>query len=130
MQLRPLTIENAVKIDSVWPMKTEGSVTFIEYMITNNVNVGLFDDANELVAWCLQLDFGSLATLQVDEKHFRKGFGEMVTKVITKKIADENDVDVTSNIVFENFKSLSLFEKLGFEETDINYWIGVEKLSI
>lgn len=89
--------------------------------------MGLFDDKNELAAWCLQLDFGSLSTLQVDEKHLRKGYGQIVTKAISKKIAEESDVDISSNIVHANFKSLNLFSKLGFKEIDKNYWIGVRK---
>lgn len=96
-------------------------------MIENNTNVGLFNETGELVAWCLKLDFGSLAALQVDEKHLRKGYGEIVTKEISKKIATECDVDITSNIVHANFKSKNLFQKLGFQEIDNNFWIGVKK---
>jgi predicted GNAT family acetyltransferase len=96
-------------------------------MIENNTNLGLFNESNELVAWCLKLDFGSLAALQVDEKHLRKGYGEIVTKAISKKIAVECDVDVTCNIIHANFKSKNLFLKLGFEELDNNFWIGVKK---
>lgn len=128
--MRPVTTENAEKINSVWPMRSEGSQNYIEYIIKYNSNVGLFDDNNELVAWCLQLDFGSLSTLQVDEKHLRKGYGSLIAKAISKKIATENDVDITSNVVFENFKSLNLFDKLGYEEVDKNYWIGVKKRSL
>lgn len=109
-------------------MRSNESVAFIEYMIEYNINIGLYDETNELVAWCLQLDFGSLATLQVDEKHYRKGYGALVTKAICKKIAVEDDQDITSNVVFSNFKSLNLFQKLAFEEIDENFWIGVKKL--
>ena len=100
---------------------------FVEYMIENNTNVGLFDDSNELVAWCLRLDFGSLTVLQVDENHLRKGYGEIVTKANSKKIASDYDVDISTNIVHGNEKSTNLFKKLGFKHIDNNYWIGLEK---
>lgn len=89
--------------------------------------MGLFDDKGELVAWCLQLDSCSLSTLQVDEKHLRKGYGEIVAKAICKKIGEESELDVSSNIVHTNVKSLNLFTKLGFKEIDKNYWIGLKK---
>lgn len=126
-QLRSLKKENAFKINSVWPHRQEGSERFIEYMIEHNTNVGLFDATGELVAWCLRLDFGSLGALQVDENHYRKGFGSIVTKAICRKIAMECDADVTSNIIHKNFKSLNLFQKLGFKDIDKNHWIGVKK---
>jgi N-acetylglutamate synthase-like GNAT family acetyltransferase len=96
-------------------------------MIENNTNVGLFNENDELVAWCLKLDFGSLAALQVDANHLRKGYGETVTKAICKKIAEECNVDISSNIVHANIKSKNLFAKLGFNEIDNNFWIGVGK---
>lgn len=108
-------------------MRSEDSVHFIEYMIENNINVGLYDEFDELTAWCLQLDFGSLATLQVDENHLKKGYGSLVAKFVSKQIALENDVDVTANVVLDNFKSMNLFQKLGFKDIDENYWIGVRK---
>lgn len=100
---------------------------FIEYMIEHNTNVGLYNELDKLVAWCLRLDFGSLLALQVDENHLRKGYGEIVTKAIAKKIAHENDVDITSNIIHENINSLNLFTKLGFKEIDRNFWMDLKK---
>lgn len=97
----------------------------MEYLIDNNKSVGLFKDNGELVAWCLSMDVGSLSILQVNEKHLRKGYGEIVAKATTKKIALESEIDVTANVVLANFKSLNLFTKLGFKDIDKNFWIGV-----
>lgn len=111
----------------MWPHREEGSVKFIEFMIENNTNVGLFNETGELVAWCLRLSFGSLAAMQVDENHLRKGYGTIVTKAISKKIASDYNSDITANVIGANFKSLNLFNKLGFKDIDKNYWIGVKK---
>lgn len=102
-------------------------MSYVEYLIDHCSTKGLFNENRELVAWCLSMPTGSLAILQVDEKHQRKGFGEIVTKAITKKIASESENDITANIVFDNFKSSNLFTKLGFKDIDKNFWIGVIK---
>ena len=126
-RLGDLSKEHSIKINAVWPHRSEGSEKFIEYLIENNAHVGLFDKATgELVAWCFQHDFGSLAILQVDENYFRKGYGEVVTRAITRKIAAEFNVDITSNIIVNNEKSLNLFTKLGFIDVENTYWIGVQ----
>lgn len=126
-QVRPLQTEDAFDINSVWPQKGDGTEEFVSYMIENNTNVGLYNESDELIAWCLKHDFGSLASLQVDEHHLKKGYGETVTKAICKKVAIECDVDITASIVHDNYKSKNLFKKLGFENIDTNFWIGVKK---
>lgn len=95
----------------------------INFLIKNNLTIGLFDKTNELVAWVLQIDTGSLAVLQVDENHRRKGYGEVVTRVIAKKIAMDRDSDVTANVKKINQMSTNLFKKLNFKDIDKNYWM-------
>lgn len=126
-RLGSLTKANATAINSVWPHRSEGSVSYVEYLIDHNESIGLFTKDGKLVAWCLSMTTGSLALLQVDENHLRKGYGEIVAKAITKKVALESGIDVTANIVFANYKSANLFTKLGFKDIDKNYWIGVIK---
>lgn len=122
-----LTKENADFVKKAWTHGSEFSGKTCSYLIQHNPSVGLFNPAGDLVAWCLVFDFGSLAALQVDENHFRKGYGEIVTRAITKKIAEENDIDVTSNYVDGNIRSHNLVTKIGFKKIDINRWFGVFK---
>lgn len=124
-----MTASTASLIKTAWTHGSDFSVKTIPYLIEHNTSVGLFDADGELVAWCLVFDFGSLAALQVDENHYRKGYGEIVTRAITKKIAEENDVDVTSNYVDGNIRSHNLVTKIGFKKIDSNRWIGVYKKS-
>jgi ribosomal protein S18 acetylase RimI-like enzyme len=127
LEIRSLSVDNTDKINSVWPHASPGSEKFIAYCIENNVNVGLYDkNTNELLAWCLAHDFTSLLALQVDENHYRKGYGEIIVRAITKKIAQTLNIDVMTNIVHANFKSMSLFEKLNFTKIDKNWWICVD----
>lgn len=124
-RLGQLSPDHAQLIKNAWTHGSEFSANTVAYLIANNKNIGLFDESDTLVAWCLTFDFGSLAALQVEEAHMRKGFGSLVTKAITKKIAEEFDVDVTYNYVNGNLRSQLLAEKIGFKKIDDNQWIGV-----
>lgn len=110
------------QINLAWPHRYEGSDEFISYSIKFHMSVGLFDDGGKLMAWCLRYDNGSIALLQVDEQHMRKGFGSLLAKVMSKKIAVEFDSDVTAMIVDQNKKSIGMFTKLGFVDSGAHTW--------
>jgi RimJ/RimL family protein N-acetyltransferase len=124
VEMKSLVPGDAEKVNSVWPHASEGSVEFLQYCITYNRSVGIYDHS-ELVAWCLEHDYYCLLALQVDADHLRKGYGTLVTKAITKKIAEQCDADVITNIVTQNSKSKALFKKAGFKDIDTNSWIGL-----
>lgn len=69
--------------------------------------MSVFLTTKKSLCWCLVFDFGSLAALHVDELNRRKAYGEVVTKAISKRIAEENDVDVTTGYVDGNVRSES-----------------------
>lgn len=123
-EFKSLSLENVEQINSVWPHRYECSDKFLEYSIKYHISVGLYDGDKNLVAWCLRYDNGSLAILQVDKKHLKKGFGSLVVKKISKKIAIECDSDLIALILHENLKSKNLFKKLGFEELGGHTWFG------
>ena len=125
-ELRSLSKIDAIKINSVWPHAHEGSQQFLELLIEVNPSVGLYSDNGELVAWSVGLEVAALGALQVDDNHLRKGFGSIIAKALSKKIALERDHDITAHIILNNTNSLSMFQKIGFKEIDSNNWIGVE----
>lgn len=120
--MRTLSEENVEKINVAWPHRYDGSDKFISYSIDFHLSAGLFDDAGALLAWSLRYDNGSIGVLGVDSKHFRKGYGSFIAKVMSKKIADECDSDVTALIQHQNEKSLKMFTKLGFKEVGPHSW--------
>lgn len=65
---------------------------------------------------------GMLATLQTDEKHYGKGYGTLVTKVISKQIA-QSGYDLYAGIAESNTASRRLFEKLGYQNVGKFYAI-------
>ena len=123
--LRSLTLDNLEQINSNWLHRYDGSEKFIEYLIKYHINIGLFDNNNQLVAWCLKYDNGSLAILQVDEQFMNRGFGSLVAMGISKEIAEKTDCDVLSLVLHENQKSINLFKKLGFVNASGHTWFGL-----
>ncbi|XP_004530236.1 uncharacterized protein LOC101450075 [Ceratitis capitata] len=120
--LRRLEPKYAEQVNSVWPHRAPGSVLFVERMISYNDNVGVFDEANNLVAWCLRLPIGSLGLLQVMDTHKRMGLGNLVVRYMAKLIAGKG-LEVTAPVVFANVPSRTMFEKLGFKVIDNVYWV-------
>lgn len=129
IQLRSLSLENADQVNSIWPHAAPGSEKFISHCIKFNPSVGVYNEKNELLAWCLYHDFGCLFALQTDPNHLRKGYGELAVRAIAKKIANELNFDCVGCIILKNFKSMNLFTKLGFKEIDKNFWMGIAKAS-
>lgn len=66
-----------------------------------------------------------LGILQTDEKWFGHGFGSLVVKAISKKIA-EMDQDIYCEINESNRASRSIFEKIGASSIDHIYCIVTE----
>lgn len=56
---------------------------------------------------------GGIGALQVDEEYQRRGLGALVTKAISRKIAEMGH-DVCTDVTEGNVPSQTLFEKLGF----------------
>lgn len=126
-KIKSLTSDHVEQINSAWPHRYEQSEMFIAYSIKYHTSVGLFDNDDNLVAWCLRYDNGSLAVLQVDKNYRRLGYGELVTKAITKKIAKTFHTDVISLVIHENVESINLFKKLRFEPLGALTWFGFTK---
>lgn len=127
LHIKELTDENVDKINSIWPHRSEGSEIFVSYSIKYHLNVGLFDDDNNLVAWCLRYDNGALGILQTDANYLRKGLGSVVVKALSKKISEEFQCDNIALVVQENAKSMNLFTKLGFRKIGSHTWYNLIK---
>ena len=124
--IRRLSNSDIEKVNSAWPNRYKGSEKLLLYCIDTNFSLGLFDEkSGELLAWCLENDVNSLFVLQVDENHLRKGYATIITKALSKLIADERGIDINTTIICSNVKSRGLFEKLSFEVIDKNSFIIV-----
>lgn len=73
-----------------------------------------------------RLPTGLLGALQTDEQYFGKGYGSLVIKGISKKIAQRGH-DIYAGVIEENAPSRGLFGKLGFVSVGEVRWIMVMK---
>lgn len=126
IQVHSLLKADADKVNSIWPHASPGSEKFFAYIIEHNPNVGVYNEKDELLAWCLFHDFGCFLALQTDPNHLRKGYGELAAKALSKKIAEDLKLDCVANVFLSNEKSINLFTKIGFQMIGTNSWIGVD----
>lgn len=111
-------------MNSVWPHRSPGSEKYLAKLIEVNGGIGLMcKENNELCAWVLKNYFGGLGILQVAEKYKRKGYGSLVAKIFSRKLAEEDGFDITGFIVRTNFASQNMFTKLGFEKIIPVTWL-------
>ncbi|XP_060666228.1 uncharacterized protein LOC132798387 isoform X2 [Drosophila nasuta] len=119
--LRKLEIKDAVTVNELWPHNGKETIKFVKHAIENDLTIAACDSNGRLIAWCLRLPLGSLGLLQVMSSQRRLGFGSLMVRVLSKKIAEQN-LDVFAPVVTENTPSRRMFEKLGFEKIDEIYW--------
>lgn len=144
IQLHPIkTHGDLEKANSVWPFRNPNSLVFFERIAKYNPNIGAYKVDGTMVAWLLRyfwkkkqnkgnnyywivvflrLPTGLLGALQTDEKYFGHGYGTLVTKVISKKIAELGH-DIYAGILEKNYPSRNLFSKLGFKSIGEVHWI-------
>ncbi|KAL9707539.1 hypothetical protein quinque_011057 [Culex quinquefasciatus] len=85
-------------------------------------NVGLFNEEDELVGWCLHSNLGFLSYLHVDDRCRNRGFGELMVRAISRKVA-EKGLNVYGGVRPDNGPSRRLFQKIGFEQRQAIAWI-------
>lgn len=72
-----------------------------------------------------RLPTGLLGALQTDEKYLGHGYGTLVAKVVSKKIAELGH-DIYAGILEKNHPSRHLFVKLGFKSVGEVHWISTK----
>ncbi|XP_022232647.2 uncharacterized protein LOC111081037 [Drosophila obscura] len=122
--LKALSQLDAHVVDAAWEWSQPGSLFFIERQIATSTCVGLYrEDNQELVAWCIRAQDGFLAALQVKDSHQRRGFGAVVVKEYSRRVALLGH-DVTAEVCPGNKPSSGLFRKMGFKVIDHCRWLA------
>uniref|UniRef100_A0A1A9WXM9 N-acetyltransferase domain-containing protein n=1 Tax=Glossina brevipalpis TaxID=37001 RepID=A0A1A9WXM9_9MUSC len=117
LNLRHLEETHADQVNSVWPHRQPGSLEYVKLLIQCFDSVGVFDEGNNLIAWCLVAPLGCLSLLQVIDSHKRQGLGQLAVRYMSSLLARKG-LEVTAPVVFNNIASRSLFEKMGFKVVD------------
>lgn len=124
--IQPLKVEDVEVIDSLWPHRYPGSESFLRDLVRFNGGIGLFEKGtNNICSWIMKNQFLGLGMLQTLPKYQGKGYAKLVTKALTKSMAEEG-LDVHTCILRTNAQSLKLFKNIGFEFIDGLAWIQME----
>ncbi|KAH8366408.1 hypothetical protein KR084_004508 [Drosophila pseudotakahashii] len=125
--LKSVSLEDAQVINNHWEWsELSGSLSYVQRQIGYNTSVGLYkDEDNELVAWCMRVQDGLLAALQVKPSYKRRGFGVMIVKEYSRREAVQGR-DTITEVGSENEASINLFKKLGFRINDQCHWLYTE----
>ncbi|KAK9694192.1 FR47-like protein [Popillia japonica] len=106
-------------VNSHWPHRFEGSEEYLGTYVEMNNCYGIFLKSNdELVCWIMKNNMGQLSVLQTLPEYTRKGYATILTKMLSKEIAEEGHHPLAT-IVVGNIASEMLFKKLGFRKADI-----------
>lgn len=117
---------DAELLNNYWTYGTEQSLKGIKMLIKWNGGLGLRKlSTNELIGWILLNNHFAIGMLQVIETEMRKGYGELLVKMISMKFVKEQNLNPITCISNVNEKSKNLFKKLGFKPFDnVTYLIG------
>ena len=116
----------AKRINDLWPHRFLQSEQYLASYIDANGGYGVFlKSSDQMVAWVIKHAFGHLAMLQTEEDHTRKGYASLVTKALSREIAEEGHWPL-GTILLENKNSVAMFEKLGFRNIGICSFLVVE----
>ncbi|XP_058818038.1 glycine-N-acyltransferase-like protein 3 [Topomyia yanbarensis] len=126
-----ISVEYLDYIYNQWALKESISQSsgynLLKRLILLNDSVGLFDEAGNLVSWCLRDQSGALSDLQTSEPYFRKGYGRAVVSELARRLSQLGD-DSYALVFSSNYKSCRLFEVAGFRKMCHAHWVVVRQM--
>ncbi|KAF2894192.1 hypothetical protein ILUMI_11982 [Ignelater luminosus] len=109
-----LDSSHAELINFHWPHKYKDSENYIATLIEMNGGYGVFLKSNgALVTWIVRNLLG-LGILQTLDEYKRRGYGSLITKVLSKEIGKEG-LDPMGSVLKSNISSQRMFQNIGFE---------------
>lgn len=121
--MRQLESNDAEFCNNLWKFKDEKSELWIRSLLEVHGGYALIDETTkEILSFVLissQYAIGGLTTV---EKARRKGYGEFMVKLLSKKLVERGFTPL-AYIADNNDRSLKLFDKLGFKRVGGSNWI-------
>ncbi|XP_031627732.1 uncharacterized protein LOC116343668 [Contarinia nasturtii] len=125
VKLRSLTeMDDLEEVSKMWLHQDSCAVPYVHRLVKYNTQVDAFHN-NTLVAWIFRLPIGLLGGLKTDKNHLGRGYGSLVTRALSKMIAELGD-DIYSAVFLDNTPSHSLFKKLGFKPIGEVYFVATK----
>jgi hypothetical protein len=121
--MRKLESSDAEFVNSNWTFRDEKSEIWVESLICINGGYALIDEiTKEILSYAILNDHTGIGVLTTIEKAKRKGYAEAVTKFVAKEITSRG-ISPIAFIQDKNFKSINLFQKLGFKRVGGSNWL-------
>lgn len=107
-----------------WPFKHLTTLQDVTDEIVQLPSAGVFlKDGDDLIAWMTCHPPNGMSRLFTTEQHRRKGYASLVTKYITKRMAQAGYYPYV-NIVAGNPVTAKFFESVGFRYLDAGHvWV-------
>lgn len=119
VHLSKLESEHMSTVNENWPYRSVYCEGFLNALVEMSGGYGLFlREDGRMVAWILKDHMGQLCVLQVVEGFTRRGYGSLLTKFLSREIAEEGH-DPMGTVLEGNEASEKMFEKLGFGKSDV-----------
>jgi ribosomal protein S18 acetylase RimI-like enzyme len=130
LRLSELRVEDLPTIIEVWPHRYPGCEPYVESVLRLNYGLGLYDKATgQLLAWVMRNEIGAVSFIQTIEAAKCKGYATLMLKILSKRLAAEDQDDVLAFVLQTNDVSNHLFQKNGFEIVGRCSWFGTKAKS-
>lgn len=120
-----LEIEDALEIQKDHAYNDYTDIKYVKNQIKNGYGAGV-KVGGKLVAWAITHDDGAIGFLFVQPEYRNKGYGEAVTVWIADRLRKDGYA-VYVHIESDNYKSMTLAKKMGFEEDRNVRWFTLEE---
>jgi N-acetylglutamate synthase-like GNAT family acetyltransferase len=122
--IRALEESDAEFCNSLWIYKNDQSLIWVRSLILLHGGYAVVDqESNEILSCAIYNDHIGIGLLNTIEKARRKGYGEILVKYFSQKIAERGLIPTTF-INNSNTASITLFTKLGFKKIQGINWIS------
>jgi 8-oxo-dGTP diphosphatase len=122
--ITPLSIEDADWIFRSGKYATYTSTLYIREMIQKGPAIGIRQDGL-LVAWVMTHDDGAIGFLHVLPEYRNRGYAIALTCEMIRRVKRVGKIPFV-HIEEENFSSIRLAKKLGFEEERKVHWVKLK----
>ncbi|MBN2260122.1 MAG: hypothetical protein JW702_06240 [Clostridiales bacterium] len=123
--IEKLQIKNAEEVNEYYTYKNSTSLDRIKNDILKRESSCVNID-NELRSWVLVHEDNSMGIMYTKKEYLKMGYAHDLTLDLAKKLLKQKKMPFI-NIVVENFKSIGLAEKSGFQRYGEVVWFGIRR---
>ncbi|KAG5671155.1 hypothetical protein PVAND_001368 [Polypedilum vanderplanki] len=131
LEFRSLSLENVDEINEISPREGGDDLNYIRNSIKHKETLAIFEkSSNELIGWCLAMDFCSIGMGVVKSNYKRSRLGSILLMTMSKKLAIEKNVDINWNVVHGHTISHKWSLSLGLKKFDTFTWLTAKEKKI